>query len=216
VLFPEKLKYTLPLSAISMAPLNSKVAGTLLVVGGTQFIIALAIAEALYPGYSTANNYISDLGVWGNPSAAVFNPSIIFLGITTLVASVYLKRYFHLGKGFYIYAVGGLGSLGVGLFPENTFVVSGIPILHDLFAILAFVFGGAAALFTYRLAKSPFRYISLILGTISLVAFAVFLGTSSSGSVGLGAGGLERLVAYPTTLGLISFGGYLLAIDTEH
>lgn len=199
-----------------MASRNGTIAGTLLVVGGIQFVIALVIAEALYPGYSIANNFISDLGVWGNPSAAVFNPSIILLGITTLVASVYIKRYFHLGKGFYIYAVGGLGSLGVGLFPENAFIISGIPILHSIFALLAFVFGGAAALFTYRLTKSPFRYISLILGALTLVAFVVFLGSGALGVLGIGAGGLERLVAYPTILGFIIFGGYLLSIDSEH
>jgi hypothetical membrane protein len=201
---------------MSIAPLNSKIAGTLLVTGSIQFILALIIAEALYPGYSIANNYISDLGVWGNPSAAIFNPSIIFLGITTIAASVYIKKYFHLGKGFYIYAVAGVGSLGVGLFPENTLVISGVPILHSIFALLAFVFGGAAGLFTYRITKSPFRYIALILGALTLVAFIVFLGLGASAAFGIGAGGLERLVAYPAILGFISFGGYLLAIDSEH
>ena len=37
-------------------------AGTVLLVGLTQFIVLLQIAEFLYPDYSTSQNYISDLG----------------------------------------------------------------------------------------------------------------------------------------------------------
>jgi hypothetical protein len=41
---------------------HSKVAGALIFVGSAQFIVALTVAEALYPGYSISQNYISDLG----------------------------------------------------------------------------------------------------------------------------------------------------------
>ena len=43
---------------------NSKIAGTLLLVGGIQFVVAVVIAESIYPGYSVSQNVISDLGVW--------------------------------------------------------------------------------------------------------------------------------------------------------
>ncbi len=36
--------------------------GTLFFVAGAQFIIGMIISEALYPGYSTPLNTISDLG----------------------------------------------------------------------------------------------------------------------------------------------------------
>jgi hypothetical membrane protein len=193
-----------------MTSQNSKVAGTLLLVGGIQFIIALILAEAVYPGYSIAHNYISDLGVWGKPSAAIFNPSIILFGISIITASVFIKRQFHLGKLAYLYAIAGSGSLGVGLFPENTFIVSGVPVLHSISALLAFVVGGLAVIVTYKITKAPFRYISAFLVTFSLVAFVIFLATRDASALGIGAGGLERMVAYPTTLGLIGFGGYLL------
>jgi hypothetical membrane protein len=196
-----------------MVSRNGKIAGTLLVVGGIQFVIALVIAEALYPGYSIADNYISDLGVWGNASALVFNASIIFLGITSLIASFFIKRYFQLRKGFYIYAIAGLGSLGAGVFSENTFIFNGLPVFHAIFALLAFLLGAVAGLFTYHIIKSPLRYISLILGVTSLVALAVFLSTQNSGALGIGVGALERLVAYPTSLGVIAFGGYLIGDD---
>ncbi len=196
-------------------PSNSnKIAGTLLVAGGTQFVIALIIAEAVYPSYSIANNYISDLGVWGTTSALIFNPSIMLLGITTLIAAFYIKRHFRLGKMFLIYLVAGAGSLGVGIFPENTFLVGSVPVLHSISALSAFVFGGIAGFVTYRITRSPFRYLSAILGAFTLVMFAVFLGTRDFGALGIGAGGLERLVAYPAVLGQIGFGGYLLADQT--
>lgn len=189
---------------------SGKRAGTLLVVGGIQFVIALILAEAVYPGYSIAHNYISDLGEWGKPSAAIFNLSIMIFGISIIVASVFIKRYFHLRKMAYLYTIAGAGSLGVGIFPENTFVVSGVPVLHSISALLAFVVGGIAAIVTYKITKSPFRYISAFLGAFSLIAFVVFLATRDASALGIGAGGLERMVAYPTILGLIGFGGYLL------
>lgn len=42
---------------------NGKVAGAFIFVAITQFILGVIVSEALYPGYSIANNYISDLGV---------------------------------------------------------------------------------------------------------------------------------------------------------
>jgi hypothetical membrane protein len=198
-----------------MTSQNAKIAGTLLTVGGIQFVLALIVSEAIYPGYSIANNYISDLGVWGKPSAAIFNPSLMIFGISIITASVFIKRHFHLGKLAYLYAIAGAGSLGVGIFPENTFIFNGVPVLHSISALLAFVVGGLAALVTYKITKAPFRYISAFLGAFSLVAFVVFLATRDASALGIGAGGLERMVAYPTTLGLIGFGGYLLGNHPE-
>ncbi len=53
---------------------NSKISGTLLLVGATQFILLSIVAEAVYPGYSTSANYISDLGVWGKPQHHFLTP----------------------------------------------------------------------------------------------------------------------------------------------
>jgi len=194
---------------------GSKIAGTLLIIGGVQFIIALTIAEAIYLDYSVANNYISDLGVWSKSSAIVFNPSIILLGITILVASVYIERHYNLVKMIYLYVLSGVGTLGVGLFPKDTFLINGVPVPHTVSALLAFVIGGATAAATYKITKSPFRYLSAILGIATLVAFVVFLTTIESSALGLGVGGLERMMAYPTLLWIVSFGGYLTGNQPE-
>ena len=47
-------------------------------VGAAQFVLAMIIAEARYPGYSIAKNAISDLGV--GRTARLFNASIIVFG----------------------------------------------------------------------------------------------------------------------------------------
>jgi|WetSurMetagenome_2_1015567.scaffolds.fasta_scaffold63269_2 hypothetical membrane protein len=194
---------------------DAKVAGTLLILGGVQFVIALIIAEAIYPGYSISVNYISDLGVWGRPSAIVFNPSILLFGLTVLASSYFIHRQFHNRALAVLFAISGAGTLGVGLFPENTFILNGLPIIHSLSALLAFVVGGITAVAAYKITKAPFRYLSIIMGAATLTAFVLFITTSNSGALGIGAGGLERMMAYPTLLWIIGFGGYLLGFATE-
>jgi hypothetical membrane protein len=198
-----------------MALTNGKMAGALLFVGGTQFIIALIMAEAIYPGYSISKNYISDLGIWGKPSALVFNPSIMIFGLFVLASAYFIFREW--GKrGFSVLvAVSGAGPLGVGLFPENTFVIGGIPVLHSISALFAFVGGGLVAIAAYKHTKAPFRYLSIVMGAVSLLAFGLFLITPDFGALGIGAGGLERLAGYPSLLWNVGFGGYLLGSCSE-
>jgi len=191
---------------------NSKVAGILLLVGSIQFTIALLIAEAIYPGYSTSANYISDLGVWSSPSAVLFNPSIVIFGSLNLVSSYLIKKQFKLGKIAYLFALAAIGTLTVGLFPENTFLINGFPAIHGIAALLAFVMGGAAAVAAYKYTKSPFKVISLFLGVGTLIAFVLFVTTADFGYLGIGVGGMERMITYPTLLWTISLGGYLLGL----
>jgi hypothetical membrane protein len=194
----------------------SKISGTLFFVGGAQFIIALIIAEAIYPGYSVSANVISDLGVWGRPSAAIFNPSTMLFGLTVLASAYFINKQFGNRAFAVLVAISGAGSLGVGLFPENTFVVNGTPVLHSLSALLAFVVGGLTAVYAFKVVKAPFRYLSVILGVAALVAFVLFITTRDSGALGLGIGGMERMMAYPTLTWIIGFGGYLLGSATKN
>jgi hypothetical membrane protein len=66
-----------------MAYSKEKVAGMLFFIAATQFVLGLTIAEALYPGYSVSDNYISDLGI--GPSAVIFNSSVFLLGLLILI-----------------------------------------------------------------------------------------------------------------------------------
>jgi len=193
---------------------SAKLAGILLLVGSIQFAVSLVIAESIYPGYSISANFISDLGVWGKPSAALFNTSIALLGTLNLVSSYFIKKQFNLGKVAYLFALASIGTLMVGFFPENTVLIGGFPLIHGIAAFLAFLMSGATAIVAYTYTKSPFRIISTVLGVASLVSFVLFLTTAAYGSLGIGNGGLERMIVYPTLLWTISFGGYLLGLPS--
>jgi|WetSurMetagenome_2_1015567.scaffolds.fasta_scaffold07405_9 hypothetical membrane protein len=194
---------------------GGKVAGALLFLGGAQFSVGLIVAEAVYPNYSVSQNYISDLGVWGHPSAAVFNPAIFLFGLLIMAGAYLIQREFKARYVALFFMLAGLGSAGVGAFPENTFLVNGTPVFHSIFALMAFLFGGAATIASHKLAKPPFRHFAIVFGAITLLALGLFLTTTSSGSLGLGVGGLERMVAYPTIIWTIGLGGYLMTQPKE-
>ena len=68
-----------------------KISGLVLFAGVAQFFIFVLIAEAIYPNYSVANNYISDLGV--GSTAYIFNTSIILLGIAIIISGIFLEKF---------------------------------------------------------------------------------------------------------------------------
>lgn len=100
----------------------------------------------------------------------------------------------------------GLGVLGVGLFPGN------VPVLHPIFALVAFVSGGVAAVLASKVTTAPFRYLSVALGVIALasVVLGFFFLDEWAFVAALGEGGIERWIAYPVVLWLTVFGGYLM------
>ncbi len=183
----------------------------MLLVGGIQSVIFLIVAEAIYPGYNVSLNYISDLGVWGKPSAPLFNTSIVVFGLMVLAAALLIRRQSKNRLAAVFLALTGLGSAAVGFFPENTFYIGGVPLFHTIAALVVFVSGGIAAISTSRITESPFNYVSAALGVASLAAFALFASTAQWNFLGLGPGGMERMITYPMTAWIIAFGGYLAA-----
>ncbi len=55
----------------------------------------------------------------------------------------------------------------------------------------------------------------MILGAATLTATVLFVTTRDYGYLGLGVGGMERMMAYPTLLWIIGLGGYLLGASSE-
>jgi hypothetical membrane protein len=95
----------------------------------------------------------------------------------------------------------GIGVLGVGIFPGNHHDI------HRLFSIIAFLFGGLAAVLSVTAVKGAFRFIVVLLGSTTL--FTLFIGTAVLTNT-LGAGGIERWIAYPIVLWMVCYGGYVL------
>jgi hypothetical membrane protein len=185
---------------------NTMMAGLLFFVAGSVILMGIITAEIFYPpGYSTANSEISDLGatrppdsISYQPSASIFNATMILGGLLILAASFFLFR--DLKSWIVVFpALLGTGVLGVGLFPGNN------PLLHPLFALMAFIAGGLSAIISSKITPSPFRYMLAFLGLISLI----FLFFSTMFIPVLGDGGTERFVAYPIVIWAIGFGGYL-------
>ena len=187
-----------------MTYLPGKVAGVLFFIAATQFVLVLIVAEALYPGYSIAQNYISDLGI--GPSAMIFNSSVFLLGALMIVGAYFLQRAFHIKVFTVLLILAALGSIGVGVFTENS------EPMHSIAAALGFLFGGLSTIYSSRLMRLPFSLISVLLGVMSFSASVLF---AVNQYVGLGVGGMERMIVYPILVWTIGFGGYLFAFPEK-
>ena len=189
------------LSIVTIGALLTLTAGVLILMG-------IITAETQYPpGYSTAENEISDLGatrpphsIIHQPSARIFDGTMIVTG-AMLIAGAACLHAAHRRKLVTVpQLLMGVGVLGVGVFPGNHHP------WHLICALTAFLFGGLAATFSYSVTGRPFRYVALVLGLTSL--FFLFFGAALEGT--LGAGGRERWLAYPVVLWMVGYGGYIL------
>ena len=196
-----------------MAYSNGKVAGTLIFVAVAQFVLGLIVSEALYSGYSTSGNYISDLGV--GPSSIVFNSSVFLLGLLLIVGTYFLQRTFKEYRMLTLMLIlTSIGAMGVGVFTED------FAVLHGIVSLIVFLFGGLSTLFSaicsrvhrFKLVKAPFSVISVILGVVCLSALLLF---AAKMDLGLGMGGMERMITYPGLIWGAGFGGYMLAYPAE-
>lgn len=183
-----------------MAYSSGKVAGTLFFIAASQFVLGLIVAEALYSGYSVSGNYISDLGV--GPSSMIFNSSVFLMGLLLIVGTYFLQHAFNFKALTVLLVMTAIGAMGVGVFTENSGTI------HRIVSLIAFLFGGLSATSSLRLLKKPFSLIAVVLGLMSLGALVLF---GSNNYLGLGAGGMERMVLYPLLMWGAGFGGALIA-----
>ncbi len=194
---------------------NLTLAGILFFLAASVVLMGIITGEIFYPEeltYTTAKSMISDLGstvppnsIITQPSATIFNLTMMIAGILILVGNYFLFKFYHDKIAGILIGLLGLGILGVGIFPGN------MTPMHPIFSLMTFISGGLAAIYSYRLIESPFRYIALIFGIICLC----FLFTSNMFIPMLGGGGVERWVAYPVVLWLLGFGGYLLGLGSK-
>ncbi len=188
--------------------MNQKVSGALLFLAAFVTLMGIITAEAFYPpGYSTADNEISDLGSTRPPESLIFQPSATIFNSTMWVAGLLIitATYFlykSCKRFIIIIPLGllGIGVLGVGIFPGN------VATFHPLFAMTTFIAGGVAAILSSRVVSPPFSYIAIVLGLITL--FTLFFAGLFIPI--LGDGRTERWVAYPVVMWLSGFGGYLM------
>lgn len=193
---------------------HRSLAGLLLLVAGSAVVLAIMTAEALYPvAYDVHDNTVSDLAAMRpddlvrQPSAAIFNTTMIVAGLLVVIAAVLLHRSHAALRAVITVAGLGVGMIGVGVFPGNTVMA-----VHQLVSIATFLFGGLAALLTVRLAPPVLRPVHVVLGGVAL---AFLLGYTLFQDLALferlGEGGVERWIVYPVVLWIVSFGAALTA-----
>jgi hypothetical membrane protein len=178
---------------------SARIAGTMLFLGGVQFIIVMVIAEAMYPGYSVSRNFISDLGV--GPVAVLFNLSVSLLGLTAVLGAYFAQRAFRQSLVTALFGIAGAATIGVGVFPET------VPSVHLFVSFVTFLSGGLSAIAACSIERKPLNLLSILIGVLSLLALCLF---ATGLYLGLGPGGMERMIAYPILLWLIGFGAQLM------
>jgi hypothetical membrane protein len=199
---------------------NGKTAGILFFIASTQFVLGLIVAEALYPSYSVSNNYISDLGV--GPSSVIFNSSIFLLGFLSIIGAYFLPRTTDFRVLTILLALMAIGAMGAGVFTKD------FTTIHGAVSSMAFVFGGLSAIISFKVLKTPLSAMSVVLGLMALGAFVLFAGgiltsgafasseaQASDFFLGLGPGGMERMIVYPALIWLAGFGGHLIALSEK-
>jgi hypothetical membrane protein len=193
------------------------------------FLIQIVVAWVFMPSYSVVSNSISDLGessCGGYGSPPICSPrwwlmdyvGFLLLGSIMVIGSALLYHEFTRSVprerraamyGFGLMALGGLGSILVGLFPENE-----NRIMHIVGAFLAIAIGNVAILILAAVLTLPqsMRRSMLTISSLALVALVCF---ASHMSFGIGTGTMERLAAYPVTIWLIIFGLYIWRVNSK-
>ncbi len=198
----------------ALVPRTVRGGAYLLIFGALQFIAGMILVQSQYSGYSLRDNYISDLGGASSPWALVFDGSVIILGICAIFGILIVWSAFEPGRargvGLTFVLIGGIGAVGVGVFPETTPVLNGG--MHTIVSFIAFSGAGigiTAASFSMGGSSrwSAQRPLTLACGVVTLLALVLFsLGQSTSSSVNspfyldLGWGGMERLIVAPVLL----------------
>jgi hypothetical membrane protein len=173
--------------------------GLWIMVGGIELLLLIHIAEFTYPGYSVSDNYISDMGVGPMPSSAIFAAAVILFGLMAITSAVLFRQSDRRSLIWVLLTLSGIGAIGVGAFNMDDFVWA-----HRASALAAFLFGNLAAIYSSKMVRAPVSFVFTILGLIGLSALALF---GAGIYLGLGVGGMERMILYPSMFWAVGIWG---------
>lgn len=209
----------------TVKPSGRVIAGAICWVLTLEYFVAQAIAQVKWPGYSLSRYDVSALGIttcgpFEDPSTGesiaacspwhlAMNAGFVALGVLIILGAVLLRQVWPRRRlttiGLVLVALSGLGEIFAGLAPGNVNLL-----LHSIGALLHWICGsiglillGCAVWRTRRLLAS----LTLLCGVVVLIGFFLY---GNQTYLGLGRGGMERVVAYPLTIWLILFGASLL------
>lgn len=193
--------------------MKSKVAGIVFVIGSLYYILVEAISATFFNS-SIFNTYIfhtiSELGIpnANSPLFWLMNSAFVLIGLTLLFGNFYRFKDFivkHKTICYILTVVTSLGVVIVGLVHGGNPLTSGY---HTLGAVMA-ILGGNVLLVLISRSMDEFELyqkVTLILGTIGLVAFWIMF--FNMGSVYMPV--FERLSVYTLIMWSFLTGVYLL------
>lgn len=193
--------------------MKSKVAGIVFVIGSLYYILAEAISATFFNS-SIFNTYIfhtiSELGIpnANSPLFWLMNSAFVLIGLTLLFGNFYRFKDFivkHKTICYILTVVTSLGVIIVGLVHGGNPLTSGY---HTLGAVMA-ILGGNVLLVLISRSMDEFELyqkVTLILGTIGLVAFWIMF--FNMGSVYMPV--FERLSVYTLIMWSFLTGVYIL------
>ncbi|MBC8138156.1 MAG: DUF998 domain-containing protein [Fibrella sp.] len=227
-------KFSTPEGELTVRPQHSslpRIVGAVLWCLCLQyFVVEQIVRNGWTTPYSWADNYISDLGAVEcanrspdstryicSPLHAAMNASFIVQGLLIAGGAALNRAAFPARLlstvALALLAIASAGVIAVGFAPVDVHVVT-----HYVGAGVHFIGGnlGMILLGTAILQKpTQSRVLPRLLGTLSLLAGSIgimALGLLVSGQyLGWGAGGIERVVAYPLPVLLAGTGFFLLA-----
>ncbi len=161
-----------------------------------------------------SDNYVSDLGI--GPSSIIFNSSVFILGLLLVIGTYFLRHISDLKTVNMLLFLMAIGAMGVGIFTKD------FTVAHGAVSSMAFLFSGLSAIASAKVLKKPLSLISIVLGAMTIGALVLYsIGMITSGSLtsnnaydsnfylGLGPGGMERMIVYPALIWLAGFSGHL-------
>jgi hypothetical membrane protein len=186
-------------------------AGFVFMCGAIILLFGIMLAEFIFEGYSVSNDWISDLGANAPLPGMVFNASIVLFGISALYSANLFRKVLKDPIFSMLIFLAGTGAIIVGIFNVKTIVL-----IHYSGALMAFIFGAGAIIYSTKVIyKSPLSYFWILLGIMSFVniAFLVICWPLDNNCFGFGYGSVERLILYPIIVWSIATGAYIMASD---
>ncbi len=109
-----------------------------------------------------------------------------------------------------LFLLAGTTQFAIGMIIAEAMDPSYSVSLHTIVSFITFLFAGLSAILAFRILRPPLSYVSVLLGVGSLAALGLYV---SKNFLGLGNGGMERMIVYPVLTWGIGFGGYLLGMS---
>jgi len=105
----------------------------------------------------------------------LYNAAVVVLGVLVLISIYFIQKAFKSIIFSGMLALVGISAVGIGLLTYASTE-------YYVFAGLGYVFSGLSAIMSYRYAKAPLSYLSVILGAASLAALGLWAGNVDLGS----------------------------------